>query len=123
MKYFSFAEFSRSATAAEKGIDNTIPFAAKVNIERLVRLVLDPVRMAWGAPIYVTSGYRSVRLNVEVGGAKKSYHKCYDDHAAADITTGSRDGNIELYNAIKDSSLPYLELICENDGAWLHIAI
>lgn len=123
MKYFSFAEFSRSATAAEKGIDNTIPFAAKVNIERLVRLILDPVRMAWDAPIYVTSGYRSVRLNVEVGGAKKSYHKCYDDHAAADITTGSRDGNIELYNAIKDSSLPYLELICEGDGAWLHIAI
>lgn len=123
MKYFSFAEFSRSATAAEKGIDNTIPFAAKVNIERLVRLILDPVRMAWDAPIYVTSGYRSVRLNVEVGGAKKSYHKCYDDHAAADITTGSRDGNIELYNAIKDSSLPYLELICENGGAWLHIAI
>ena len=123
MKYFSFAEFSRSATAAEKGIDNTIPFAAKVNIERLVRLILDPVRMAWGAPLYVTSGYRCVRLNVEVGGAKKSYHKCYDDHAAADITTGSRDGNIELYNAIKDSSLPYLELICEGDGAWLHVAI
>lgn len=123
MKYFSFDEFSRSATAAEKGIDNTIPFAAKVNIERLVRLVLDPMRMAWDAPIYITSGYRSVRLNVEVGGAKKSYHKCYDTHAAADITTGTRDGNIELYNAIKDSSLPYLELICEGDGAWLHIAI
>lgn len=123
MKYFSFAEFGRSATAAEKGIDNTIPFAAKVNIERLVRLILDPVRIIWGAPLYVTSGYRCVRLNEEVGGAPRSYHMCYDDHAAADVTTGSREGNIELYNAMRESSLPFLELICENGGAWLHVAI
>lgn len=123
MKYFSFAEFSRSATAAEKGIDNTIPFAAKVNIERLVRLILDPVRIIWDAPLYVTSGYRCKRLNEEVGGAEHSYHMCYDDHAAADVTTGSREGNIELYNEMRSSSLPFLELICENGGAWLHIAI
>lgn len=123
MKYFSFAEFSRSATAAEKGIDNTIPFAAKVNIERLVRLILDPVRIIWDAPLYVTSGYRCVRLNEEVGGVPNSYHMCYDDHAAADVTTGTREGNIELYNAMKNSSLPFLELICENGGEWLHVAI
>lgn len=123
MKYFNFEEFSRSATATAKGIDNSIPFAAMVNIERLVRLVLDPVRLIWGTPIYVTSGYRSVRLNEEVGGVKNSYHLCYDSHAAADITTGSREENIMLYNAMKKSSLPYLELICEDGGRWLHVAI
>ncbi len=51
MKYFSFTEFERSATAERHAIDNTAPETARRNIARLVDKVLDPLRQAWGRPI------------------------------------------------------------------------
>ena len=68
MRYFTFQEFERSATAIRHGIDNTIPEQAKKNIAILVDNVLDPLRSWWGKPIIVTSGYRNTELNRLVGG-------------------------------------------------------
>jgi len=74
MLYFSIAELIKSVKAAALGIDNKPGSEYKKNLEALVDNVLDPVRMAFGRPISVTSGFRCERLNKAVGGAGKSQH-------------------------------------------------
>ena len=76
MKYFTISELTYSSKAKELRIDNT-PFSYEVveNLERLIETLLDPIREAWGAPIIITSGYRSDALNKAVGGSKTSAHR------------------------------------------------
>ena len=45
------------------------------NLERLVNLVLDPLRDAFDHPILVNSGYRCEALNAAVGGSPRSQHR------------------------------------------------
>ena len=45
------------------------------NLERLVNLILDPLRDAFGHPILVNSGYRCDALNAAVGGSPRSQHR------------------------------------------------
>ena len=66
MKYFTIEELTASATAKRKGISNKPTADIVAALERLVENVLDPLREAWGAPIIVTSGYRSPKLNAHL---------------------------------------------------------
>lgn len=124
MKYFSYKEFQRSATAERLKIDNRIPEAAQANITALVDNVLDPLRQAWGKPLTVTSGYRCPALNKAVGGSRTSQHMTGQ---AADISTGNIVDNARLFHLIIDSKLPFDQLIFEkgdiNIGpAWVHVS-
>lgn len=120
MKYFTFAEFSKSDTATRLGIDNTIPESAKGAIEQLVNQVLDPLRQAWGRPIIVTSGYRCPKLNSAVGGSKTSHHV---KGMAADISAGNKVDNKRLYDLIIALNLPFTQLIDESDFTWVHVSL
>ena len=60
-----------------------MPAEARQNIEALVANVLDPLREAYGKPIYVNSGYRCEKHNKAVGGVPRSQHKVGE---AADIS-------------------------------------
>ena len=86
MKYFTIRELTRSATATAEKIDNTPSQAVVDKLTALIENVLDPLREAWGAPIIVTSGYRSPALNRAVKGAPTSQHVLGE---AADIHTVS----------------------------------
>ncbi len=118
-KYFSIDELTRSATAAARGIDNTPPEGAAARLRVLAERLLDPVRELWGAPLRVNSGYRSPALNAAVGGAPSSQHLMGE---AADITTGSREGNRRLFGLIAASPLEFDQLIDERGWSWLHIS-
>lgn len=118
MKYFSLHELTRSETGSRLNIDNTPTANATKNLKRLVETVLDPARESLNRPITVTSGYRCKELNKAVGGAANSFHL---RGRAADITTGDRDSNRKLYEIL--SSLPHSELIWENGGEWIHVAL
>ena len=63
-----------------------MPAEAQQNIEALVANVLDPVREAYGKPIYVNSGYRCPKHNAAVGGVPRSQHLVGQ---AADISVKS----------------------------------
>ena len=63
-----------------------MPPEARQNIEALVANVLDPLREAYGKPIYVNSGYRCEKHNKAVGGVPKSQHMLGQ---AADISVKS----------------------------------
>ncbi len=117
LSHFTINELTRSATARRFGIDNTPPQWAISNLSRLVDTVLDPARELLGAPIYVNSGYRCEKLNKAVGGVPRSYHLA---GRAADLTTGTIEGNRRLYQILK--TLPHTELIWERGGTWIHVA-
>ena len=119
MKHFTMSELTRSATALRLGIDNTPPQAVVAALTQLVGNVLDPLREAWGHPIYVTSGYRCPALNRAVGGVARSQHLRGE---AADVTTGSRDGNRRLWQLLHDLHLPVDQVINEHNYQWLHIS-
>ena len=74
-KNFSYSEFTKSDTAARKHIQNEITtFEVRDNIKALVDNLLQPLRDAWGAPLFINSGYRSPELNKAVGGVATSMH-------------------------------------------------
>lgn len=74
MVYFSFREFAASETASRENICNDIPESLKRNISALVDNVLDPTRKFVNQKIFISSGYRSPRLNLRVGGVAGSQH-------------------------------------------------
>lgn len=119
MKYFTIEELCKSETAEERGIDNTPTAKAVENMTRLINVVLDPLREAYGKPITTNSGYRSFALNKAVGGEKNSQHMTGE---AADITVGNKEGNKWLFEYIRDN-LPYDQLIDEYDYSWVHVSL
>ena len=120
-KYFTLEEMTASATAKRMGISNKPTPDIVAALQRLVTNVLDPLREEWGAPIIVTSGYRSPQLNVVVGGARGSQHTCGQD---ADIRTVSDrlEDNRRLRDLLIRLHLPYDQLIDEYNSDWLHVS-
>ena len=119
MKHFRIEEFEASPTAKTMGIDNTMPTEARRAVERLVEAVLDPLREKFAMPIYVNSGYRSAALNAAVGGVANSQHLRGE---AADITSGTREGNMRLWRLLRKMRLPVDQAINEHNYAWIHVS-
>lgn len=100
------------------GSDELPSWEAIDNIQTLITMVLNPLRIAYGKPIKVNSCYRTPERNKTVGGAPNSQHV---QGEAVDLDTGSRDGNIKLFNIIKDK-LHYDQLIDERNYSWIHVS-
>lgn len=73
-KYFTLKEMIYSDTAKKYGINNTPSQSVIEHLNELMNF-LDGLRVAWGSPITVTSGYRCHYLNQKVGGSSTSVHK------------------------------------------------
>lgn len=120
---FVLEEFVNSPTASKYNIDNTPSEQVKNNIITLVKNILQPIRDEWGKPLTVNSGYRCQALNNKVKGSKTSQHLTGD---AADITTGTQEGNKKLFHFIVDMAqqkkVVYGQLIDEYNYKWLHIS-
>ena len=119
MQYFTIQELTASSTARARGIDNTPNAQVEANLTKLIDAVLDPVRRIWSRPITVNSGFRCPALNAAVRGVANSQHLTGE---AADITTGSREGNRELFEKISRSGVPFDQLIDESGYSWIHIS-
>ena len=118
MKYFSIKELCHSEVAEKYGIDNTPSEEAESNMENLIVVVLDPCREKYGSPISVNSGYRSRRLNAEVGGEDTSDHLTGE---AADITGGSVEENRKIFKILVENG-KFDQLIWEKGGQWIHVS-
>lgn len=118
MKYFTINEMCKSSTAQIKRIDNNPNEDQKEALKYLINKVLDPLRELYGNPIFVSSGFRSLDLNRAVGGAKNSQHMKGE---AADIYTGTKEGNKKLFELIRDN-LPFDQLIDEKNFSWVHVS-
>ena len=115
--HFSLQEFIISQTAARLNIDNYPDSNSIFNLRMLCRYLLEPLRSIVDSPIKINSGFRSIKLNEAVGGAKFSQH-C--DGKAADINAQNMLPE-HLFNTIIQYQLPYDKLILEFNS-WIHVS-
>ena len=117
-------QLSDNFTLEELMVTNSLlpnnPGQAEIeNLQMLVLNVLQPLRMFFGMPIRVNSGYRSVMVNQAVGGSPVSQH-CFG--MAADLDSSD---NAMMFQIIRNQ-LPFDQLIWEggNDSqpAWVHVS-
>ena len=73
-KHFSLKEVIKSETAVRKGIDNTPTEQIKHQLKAICETIMEPIRVHYGKPIRVTSGYRCIELNKSIGGSSRSQH-------------------------------------------------
>lgn len=119
-QHFSLDELTRSSTAERRGIDNTPTADVVENLRTLCQAVLEPARVAFGAPIYITSGYRCAALNRAVGGKPTSQHLRGE---AADLQVRGVANLRRLYKIL--DGFDHDQLLYETNAAgtqWLHIS-
>lgn len=118
-KNFPLRELLRSQTATRLGFDEQFNPSSDIieNLRLLCVNVLQPLRDGMGRALFVNSGYRCLRTNEAVGGAKTSQHL---SGQAADIEAGHLTIE-QLYQRIKNSDLPFDQLIQEFDQ-WVHVS-
>lgn len=123
-KNLSLSECTKSNTAKRLGINNEPDEQVINNLRHIAENVFQPLRDHFNHPIYVSSGYRSPKLNAAIGGSKTSQHmagKALD--LDADIFKGL--SNADIFNYIKDN-LEFDQLIWEfgtdDNPDWVHVS-
>lgn len=114
--HFTLAEATHSDLAIRKCIDNTPSSEIISNIAEAAD-GLEEIRDFLDSPIYVSSWYRSPKLNVAVGSSTTSAHV---KGWAIDFIAPKFGTPIEICRAIVNSDIQYDQLIYE--GTWIHIS-
>lgn len=115
--HFTLDEMIVSQLAARDGFDNTPPPQARANLQLLCG-ALEQVRALFDAPIIISSGYRSEKVNQLIGGSPNSQHL---QGLAADFTVievSPRD----TVRRISNSTIAFDQLILEFDR-WVHLSV
>ena len=127
MKHYTIRELTKSRTAAKLGIDNTPTPEITRRLNALVDKVLDPLREKFGAPIIVTSGYRSPKVNAATPGASKTSQHMQGEAADIRTVSDSREDNMKLLRCLLQSGIEFDQIICEYPDAngrpdWIHVS-
>jgi zinc D-Ala-D-Ala carboxypeptidase len=122
-EHISYKESTRSDTADRLNIINVPDKLQLDNMTKLSEKIFEPVRKHVGGPIRVNSFFRSVELNIAVGGSSSSQH-CKGQAFDLDDSYG-RMTNAEMYDFIKNN-LDFDQMIWEfgNDKNpnWIHVS-
>jgi zinc D-Ala-D-Ala carboxypeptidase len=118
-QHFYLEEFLQSQTAARLGIKLELPAPMRPTLQRLVDRVLEPLRVALGSPVHVSSGYRDAVVNRLVGGAYNSAHMTA--RAADIIAPGMTARQLAVF--IKGMDLPDMHKCILEFGQWVHVSI
>lgn len=119
-KYFALDEMVASQTATRRHIDNTPNADQLENLKDTCRQA-DVVREYLGGPMFISSGFRSPKLNAAIGGSRTSSHMRGE---AMDFTCPSYGDAKEVFVALSNSGILFDQLILEypeSKGAWVHI--
>ena len=123
-KNFSLSEFTKSATAAREGIDNTPNGEHLENLRYVVETVAQPLRTAFGKPVTVNSGYRSKALNEAVGGSSRSQH-CNGEAVDLEINGVANKAVADWITANCEFDQIILEFYNPEEGensGWVHVS-
>lgn len=120
--YFTIDELTRSTTATINNIDNTPPPHIKENLEKLIEF-LNPLREAWGSPIIITSGYRSLELNKILRGSSTSAHV-----AGWAVDMVPQNGKINEFKQfvrdyLKDKEFDQYIDEASGNSSWVHLGL
>lgn len=123
-KNLSLAEVTKSTTAKRLGIDNTPDEWATENLRQIAVNVFQPLREAFGCPIYVSSGYRGPELNRAIGGSQRSQHM---EGRALDLDADVYGNctNSQIFNWIREN-LEFDQMVWEfgdsDNPDWVHVS-
>ena len=119
--HLDLSEVIRSESAKRNGISN-MPIALHIeNFKLLAEKVFEPVRLHFGCPIHISSGYRSIELNKCIGGSLTSQH-CTGEAIDIDMDNSTSGvTNKMVFDYIKDN-LVYDQIINEFDYSWVHVS-
>ncbi len=115
---FTLEEMVFSRTADRLGIDNTPPELIIENLKSIAR-VLEDIQKRIGAPILITSGYRSPELNKKIPGSSKN--SAHTRGAAVDFIAPAYGDPLKICKEIMNSRIMFDQLIYE--GTWVHLGI
>jgi len=121
-KHLTLAELIRSESAKRLGISNMPTDEHIENLKELAENIFEPIREHFKHPIYISSGYRSQKLNAAIGGSMNSQHS---RGMAIDIDMDGTDiKNSAIFEYAK--TLPFDQLIWEfgnkDNPDWVHIS-
>jgi hypothetical protein len=124
-EHLSVAEYIKSDTAKRKGISNSMTAAHTENAKVLAAKIFEPIRVHFGKPIYVSSGYRSQALNSAIGGSSSSQHCSAEAIDLDQDDRGTGVTNRMVFDYIKDN-LDFDQLIFElgdeQNPDWVHVS-
>ncbi len=113
---FTLEQLTASGVALRKGIPN-VPSADNIENLTVLAQTLERVQELLG-PLHIDSAYRSIRVNLAVGG---SAHSAHIDGYACDFTAPSFGTPADVCKAIEGSGIHFDQLIQE--GTWTHISV
>lgn len=115
--HFTLQEMERSQTAIRHGILNKADARQTKALTDLCVNVLEPLRTLVNKSINIQSGFRNPTVNSLVGGSATSQHM---KGQAVDINVEGITPS-ELFDIIRNSSLPYDQVIDEF-SSWVHVS-
>ena len=113
--HFTLAEMT---TTSRPALQDEPSVEVIINLVYLCAVVLEPLRKMLGHPVRINSGYRSARLNKEVGGVPNSYHMT---GRAADIYCESLSEARLVLCCLRDIPQVDLAMIEKKRGFWVHV--
>jgi len=122
----SLHEMVKSNTATRLNIDNKPSDEHLSNMILWAENIFQPIRNHFGEPIFISSGYRSAKLNKVIGGSEYSQH-C--NGMAGDIDQDNRASGVtnrDIFDFILDH-LNFDQLILEypdedENPEWVHVS-
>lgn len=123
-KNLTLRECTKSLTAKRLGLENKPDTPQVTNLELVAKHIFQPLRDHFDCPIYVSSGYRSPKLNSVIGGSPTSQHvqgRALD----LDADVFGEIENSDIFHFIKDN-LDFDQLIWEfgddTSPDWVHVS-
>ena len=125
-KNLTLSEMLASDTAKRKGIENYPENTAHIdNMRLLAENIFQPIREAFCVPIFVSSGYRSIQLNIAIGGSSSTSQHMKGEAMDLDADRYGKITNSQIFNFIKDE-LDFDQLIWEygdnENPDWVHVS-
>lgn len=124
--HITYEEATVSSKAKELKINNDPNSKQLTNMKLLAENIFEKVREHFDTPIYISSFFRSSKLNTKLKGSSTSQH-CANVGAAMDIDSDVYKGvtNSEIFNYILEN-LNFDQLIWEfgddENPAWVHVS-
>lgn len=123
-KNLTLKECTKSLTASRLGLKNEPDTPQITNLQLVAEHIFQPVRDHLGVPLYVSSGYRSPKLNSSIGGSTTSQH-CQGRALDIDADVYGGTTNADIFHYIKDC-LDFDQLIWEfgddSNPDWVHVS-
>lgn len=120
----TYREATQSQTAVRLRIDNTPDSATVARMKLVANRCFEPAREHFGVPIYISSFYRSPKLNKAIGGASKSQH-VLGEAIDLDCDVYGKITNAQLFQWLHTNTV-YDQLIWEygtsTNPEWVHVS-